>query len=380
MSDRLAIENARIVTADEIVEGGVIASDGVIQEILPKERSIDGAIDAGGDFLLPGLVELHTDNLERQFQPRPAVRWPPDAAMLAHDQQMASAGITTVLDAVAVGFHEGKQERSEFLKRSIEVLEHAKEAGSLKADHYLHLRCEISSPHVIDMFEPLRDQDGVRLISFMDHTPGQRQWHDLSKYRNFHRSGGRRSEADLDALVEKRLKEQKLYAEKHRSILLERIDGMEVTLASHDDTTVEHIEEAVAEGISISEFPTTKEAAAAAHAHAMTIVMGAPNVILGGSHSGNVSALDLARSGHLDALSSDYVPVSLLHAVFRLVDQVGISLPDAAAKVTKNPSAMGGFLDRGEISVGKRADLVRVRKVGDTPSVMSVWREGERIA
>lgn len=380
MNHSLAIENARIVMADSVQEGGVIVADDLIQEIVPKGRSIEGAIDVGGDYVFPGLVELHTDNLERQFQPRPAVRWPPDAAMLAHDQQMASAGITTVLDAVAVGFHEGKRERNEFLMRSIDVLHQAKEAGSLKSDHYLHLRCEISSPHVIDMFEPLRDQENVRLISFMDHTPGQRQWHDLDKYRNFHRGGGRRSEAELDALVEKRLSEQKLYAEKHRQVLLDRIDGMEVTLASHDDTTVDHIEEAVAAGISISEFPTTKEAAAAAHAHAMTIVMGAPNVILGGSHSGNVSALDLAKSGHLDALSSDYVPVSLLHAVFRLVDQVGLSLPDATAKVTKNPAAMGGFTDRGEISPGKRADLVRVRRVGDTPSVMSVWREGERIA
>jgi alpha-D-ribose 1-methylphosphonate 5-triphosphate diphosphatase len=380
VSGRLAIENARIVTADEVVEVGLIIADGVIQEILPKGRMIDGAIDAGGDFLLPGLVELHTDNLERQFQPRPSVRWPPDAAMLAHDQQMASAGITTVLDAVAVGFHEGKEERSEFLKRSIDVLEHAKDAGSLKADHYLHLRCEISSPHVIDMFEPLRDHESLRLISFMDHTPGQRQGHDLEKYRTFHRGGGRRTEAELDALVEKRLEEQNLYAEKHREELLKRVDGLGVTLASHDDSTVEHVEEAVAAGVSISEFPTTAKAAAAAHAHAMTIVMGAPNIILGGSHSGNVSALELAGSGHLDALSSDYVPVSLLHAVFRLVDLVGLTLPDAAAKVTKNPAAMGGFTDRGEISAGKRADLVRVRKVGDTPSVMSVWREGLRIA
>lgn len=380
MSDRLAFDNARIVTADSVLEGGLIVADGVIQEIVAKGRSIDGAIDVGGDYILPGLVELHTDNLERQFQPRPAVRWPPDAAMLAHDQQMASAGITTVFDAVAVGFHEGKQERNEFLMRSIEALGQAKEAGSLKADHYLHLRCEISSPHVIDMFEPLRDQGGVRLISFMDHTPGQRQWHDLEKYRNFHRAGGRRSEAELDALVEKRLQEQKLYAEKHRKALIERIGDLSVTLASHDDTTVTHIKEAVSAGITISEFPTTKEAAAAAHAHAMTIVMGAPNIILGGSHSGNVSALDLAQSGHLDALSSDYVPVSLLHAVFRLVDRAGLTLPDAVAKVTKNPAKMGGFSDRGEITPGKRADLVRVRQVGDTPAVMSVWRGGDRIA
>lgn len=380
MSKRAAFENARIVTRDAVIEGGVIAADGMIQEILPAGRMIEHAVDLAGDYLLPGLVELHTDNLERQFQPRPAVRWPPDAAMLAHDQQVTSAGITTVCDAVAVGFHEGKQERIEFLQRSIDALGHAMEAGALKADHHLHLRCEVTSPHVVEMFEPLKDHPSLRVISFMDHTPGQRQWHDLEKYRTFHRSGGRRSEADLDALIEKRLEEQARYGEQHRRALLAQITGMNVTLASHDDTTVEHIEEAAGVGMTISEFPTTSQAAAAAHEHEMGVIMGAPNVIIGGSHSGNVAALELARSGHLDALSSDYVPVSLLHAVFRLVDQAEISLPEATAKVSRNPASMAGFDDRGEIAPGKRADLVQVRLVGDTPSVMAVWREGERVA
>lgn len=380
MSARLAVQNARIVTSDAAVEGGLVAADGIVQEILPRDRRIEGALDFGGDYLLPGLVELHTDNLERQFQPRPAVRWPPDAAMLAHDQQVASAGITTVCDAVAVGFHEGKRERIEFLQRSIGALGHAMAAGALKADHHLHLRCEVSSPHVVEMFEPLADHELLKIVSFMDHTPGQRQWHDLEKYRTFHGAGGRRSEAELDALVEKRLAEQQMYAERHRHALLDRIAVMNVTLASHDDTTAAHIAQAAADGMAISEFPTTKEAAAAAHAHNMSTIMGAPNVIIGGSHSGNVSALDLAKSGHLDALSSDYVPVSLLHAVFRLVDQAGLSLADAVGKVTSRPAAMAGFADRGEIVAGKRADLVRVRLVGDTPSVMAVWREGERIA
>lgn len=380
MSKRIAFENARLVTAEAVIEGGLIAADGIVQEILPKGRTIPDAIDLGGDYLLPGLIELHTDNLERQFQPRPAVRWPPDAAMLAHDQQVTAAGITTVCDAVAVGFHEGKQERIEFLQRSIDALGHAMEAKALKADHHLHLRCEVSSPHVVEMFEPLMDHPSLRVISFMDHTPGQRQWHDLDKYRNFHRAGGKRTEADLDALIEQRLEEQKLYVEQNRKALLARIDGLDVTLASHDDTTVGHVEEAAADGMTISEFPTTMEAAAAAHAHDMTNVMGAPNVIIGGSHSGNVAALDLAKSGHLDALSSDYVPASLLHAVFLLVDQAGLSLPEATAKVSRNPAAMAGFDDRGEIAAGKRADLVRVRPVGDTPSVMAVWRQGERVA
>lgn len=380
MSERIAFENARIVTSDTVLEGGLIIDDGVIQEFQPKGRTISDAIDLGGDYLMPGLVELHTDNLERQFAPRPSVRWPPDAAMLAHDQQVTSAGITTVCDAVAVGFHDGKRERTEFLQRSIEALAHATEAGALKADHHLHLRCEVTSPHVVEMFEPLKDHSSLRVISFMDHTPGQRQWHDLEKYRTFHAAGGRRTEAELDALVEKRLGEQRRYGDAHRKALLERIEGLDVTLASHDDTTVEHVEEAARSGMSISEFPTTREAAAAAHHHGMTTIMGAPNVIIGGSHSGNVAALDLARSGHLDALSSDYVPVSLLHAVFRLTEQADLKLPEATALVSRNPATMAGFDDRGHIAVGKRADLLRVRLVGDTPSIMAVWRQGGRVA
>ena len=300
--------------------------------------------------------------------------------MLAHDQQVTAAGITTVCDAVAVGFHDGKRERTEFLKRSIDALEHATAAGALKADHHLHLRCEVTSPHVVEMFEPLKHHPSLRVVSFMDHTPGQRQWHDLEKYKAFHRSGGRRTEAELDALIEKRLEEQKRFGEEHRKALIDQIDGLNVTLASHDDTTIEHVEEAAKAGMTISEFPTTKEAAAAAHQHGMNTIMGAPNVIIGGSHSGNVAALDLARSGHLDAMSSDYVPVSLLHAVFRLTEHADLTLAEATAKVSLNPASMTGFNDRGEIAVGKRADLIRVRLVGDTPSIMSVWRLGERVA
>ena len=380
MGERIVFENARIVTSDDVIEGGLVADDGIIQEILPKGRTPAGAVDLDGDYLMPGLVELHTDNLERQFAPRPAVRWPPDAAMLAHDQQVTSAGITTVCDAVAVGFHDGKRERTEFLQRSIDALEHATAAGALKADHHLHLRCEVTSPYVVEMFEPLKNHPSLRVVSFMDHTPGQRQWHDLEKFRAFHRSGGRRTEAELDALIEKRLEEQQRYGEEHRKVLIGQIKGLNVTLASHDDTTVEHVKEAANIGMTISEFPTTKEAAAAAHQHGMTTIMGAPNVIIGGSHSGNVAALDLARSGHLDAMSSDYVPVSLLHAVFRLSQQTDLTLAEATAKVSRNPAAMAGFDDRGEIAIGKRADLIRVRLVGETPSIMSVWRCGERVA
>ena len=158
MSASLHITNARIVTADAVVEGGLVVDGGRIQEILPAARMAPGAIDLDGDYLLPGLVELHTDNLERQFQPRPRVRWPAQAAMLAHDRQIAAAGITTVCDGVCVGIYGGKRERIEFLQTSLEALHEAQRNRSLTAEHFLHLRCEVSDPHVVEMFEPLLEE------------------------------------------------------------------------------------------------------------------------------------------------------------------------------------------------------------------------------
>jgi len=380
MNDTLRIGNAQIVTADAVIHGGVVVEHGVIQEIIPAAGSAGDALDFDGDYLLPGMVELHTDNLERQFQPRPRVRWPAQAAMLAHDRQIAAAGITTVCDGVCVGIYGGKPERMEFLQTSLEALHEARRAGSLTVDHYLHLRCEVSDPHVVEMLEPLLDEPHLTLVSLMDHTPGQRQWHDIDKYRTFHRGRTEASEEEFQALIERRIGEQKLYADRHREQILALVRDRPITLASHDDTTVEHVEEAAAGGITISEFPTTHAAAEAAHAHGLGVVMGAPNLVLGGSHSGNVSARSLAEHRLLDALSSDYVPVSMLHGAFQLHQELDLPLPEAIAPVSRNPAALIGLADRGSIAPGLRADLVRARLIAGTPSAIAVWRQGERVA
>jgi alpha-D-ribose 1-methylphosphonate 5-triphosphate diphosphatase len=230
------------------------------------------------------------------------------------------------------------------------------------------------------MFEPLLEEPHLKQVSLMDHTPGQRQWHDIDKYRTFPRGRTEASEEEFQALIERRIGEQELYADQHREAILALVRGRPITLASHDDTTVEHVEEAAAGGITISEFPTTHAAAEAARAHGISVVMGAPNLVLGGSHSGNVSAQRLVEHGLLDALSSDYVPVSMLHGAFQLHHQLGMPLPQAIAPVSRNPAAMIGLDDRGTIAAGLRADLVRARLIADTPSVIAVWRHGERVA
>lgn len=374
----LTLANANVVLRDRTVLGYVAVADGAIVEIGEGDAVPAGAIDCDGDYLAPGLVELHTDNVEKHMVPRPGVMWPaPVAAILAHDAQMVAAGVTTVYDAIAVGEYMDRSYRRALLKHVLDSIRDARDAGLFKADHHVHLRCEIADDVVADLFQPYADDPNVGLISLMDHTPGQRQWRDLKSFRTFRNDG--KSEEEFLAYVEERKAKASKNTARNRQAILDLWQGRG-PVASHDDTTPEHVAEAVAEGIAISEFPTTMEAAEAAKAAGMTTIMGAPNVVRGGSHSGNVSALDLAEAGLLDALSSDYAPISLIHAAFALHDRVGAPLHDAIATVSANPAAMVGMDDRGEVAVGKRADLIRVRRVGEAAIVRGAWVAGAHAA
>lgn len=374
----LTIANARIVAPDDIVHGTAEIADGrfaAIGDGVVRSREV---LDFEGDYLLPGLVELHTDNLERHFTPRPGVAWPAEAAVLAHDSQLAAAGITTAFDAVRVGG--GDKARPKHLSGMADVVKAATRWGVLRAEHFLHIRCEVSSPDLMELFSPLADDPLVRLVSLMDHTPGQRQFVDLDKHRQYYRGRYGLNDSEMDDYVEAKLRLQQEFSGRHRSMVVEALEGRNVTLASHDDATADHIDEAVRDGISIAEFPTSLEAAEAARRRGLTVLMGAPNLVLGGSHSGNVSAFDLASSGLLDVLSSDYVPSSTLQGVFMLRDGIpDMTLPRAAALATANPANVVGLEDRGEIVVGKRADFIRVREIEGVAVVCGTWREGHRV-
>ena len=372
-----ALRNARLVLGDRVVQGSLALGDGMI-------RSIDaGPSHAGedmeGDFLIPGLIELHTDHLENHYRPRPGVFWDPMAALHAHDVQVAGSGITTVFDSVRVGSDTDMPEMGSHVAKLTSAIARAGEEGWLRAEHLVHLRCELPSHDVIEQFEAHASHKQTRLASMMDHTPGQRQFRTLEAYKRFYSIG--RTPEELDSYIADRLADHARYSAPHRAHIVQRARELGLALASHDDATLAHAEEAIADGVAISEFPTTLEAAAAAHDGGLSILMGAPNVVRGRSHSGNIAATDLVRAGLLDILSSDYVPFALLQAAFVLPQQVeGLSLPEAIAKVTLNPARAAGLGDRGEISVGKRADLVQVRLVGDLPVVRSVWRQGKRVS
>lgn len=371
--------NARIVLDDEIVEGSLVVRDGLIADF--DSGATRHGDDLGGDYLVPGFVELHTDHLENHYAPRPGVRWNAVAAVQAHDAQVAGAGITTVFDALRVGMDEDARTTTSEMQMLAGAIETAKREDRLRADHLLHLRCEVSAPDVLDGLVGFLDILPVKLVSLMDHSPGQRQFASLDSYRAFYQGKMGMSDAAYEAFANRRIAQADEFSARHRREIVDLCHPRGIAVASHDDATAAHVDEAAADGVSIAEFPTTIEAAAASRAADIRVLMGAPNLVRGGSHSGNVSAAVLAEAGQLDILSSDYVPFSLMVAVFALPQLVpSISLPEAVRLVTRAPAEAVGLTDRGTIRPGLRADLVRVRAGEGVPVVRSVWRLGERVS
>ena len=369
------LTNARLILRDRVLEGTVVLEGGLITAVGPGGTGLPGAIDVEGDLLIPGVVDLHTDNLERQVQPRSNARWPSRSAMVAHDAQCAAAGVTTVLDALCLGDLGFDKDRIRTFLDGVSDGDALAGTGLLKSEHYLHLRCELPAADMLALLDPVADHPRVRMISLMDHSPGVGQYFNLDRYRAMRAKDG------VDpATIERRiveLQEQRgRLREPNRRALLDRGRAGGTVLASHDDRTEEEVEENHRDGIRISEFPVAMPAAKAAKARGMQVIAGGPNIVRGGSHGGNVAAADLVRARAVDAFASDYVPASLIEAAFGCE---GITLPDAVALVTDRPAQMAGLPDRGRIEAGLRADLVRVRLHERLPIVRQVWKAGERV-
>lgn len=379
MAERV-LSNARIVLPDEVVHGSLLLRDGKIAAVDSGATAAKGAEDLGGDFLLPGLIDLHTDHFEKHVLPRPGTRWNMVSAVMAHDAQMAAGGITTSFDCVCVGVSIKHPERREIFRPMIDAVREARDKGMLRADHIVHLRCEVTDEAVVELFDAVADHAAVGMMSLMDHAPGHRQYPDVARFRQRTMKNLSLSEAEADAHIERLMSAQDRLVPRNRAELAQRGKARGLAIASHDDETPEHVADAARLGLTVAEFPTTLAAARAARDKGMKIVMGAPNLLRGGSHSGNVSAAALAAEGLLDNLASDYVPASLLHAAFRLAaDEAGLALPQAVATVSATPAATAGLADRGRIAPGLKADLLRVASVAGQPFVKTVWRDAERV-
>ncbi|WP_176086174.1 alpha-D-ribose 1-methylphosphonate 5-triphosphate diphosphatase [Martelella sp. HB161492] len=379
MTKETIFTNAAIVLEDEIVQGSVLVRDGLIADI--SEGTSAHGEDFEGDYLIPGLVELHTDHLEGHYSPRPGVRWNQIAAVQAHDAQIVTSGITTVFDCLRLGSDEDGGFKQGEMREMADAISRAEREDRLRAQHFLHLRCEVSAGDVLEHFSDFEDDPHVKLASLMDHAPGQRQFTELEQYTLYYKTKRGLSDDAFSAFIKRRQEASALYSEKHRRYIADHCAARAITVASHDDATEAHVTEAIDHGVKLAEFPTSFDAARASHGAGLSVLMGAPNVVRGKSHSGNIAARDLAANAVLDVLSSDYVPLSLLYAPFVLADEVdGITLPQALKMVTATPAKTVGLTDRGRIAPGLRADIVRVYRPEGVPVTRAVWRGGKRVA
>jgi len=377
----MIVNNVRLVLENEVVSGSLEMRGGRIASFSDSGSQQPGALDGGNAFLLPGLVELHTDNLDKFFTPRPKVDWPAHSAMSSHDALMVASGITTVLDAIGVGDVRDGGHRLENLSKMITAIQDSNRMGINRADHQLHLRCELPHHTTLPLFEALMSTPELSLVSLMDHSPGQRQYASLEMYRTYYQGKYQLNDEQMDQFEREQLALAAEFSTPNRNAIAGLCQARGIPVASHDDATAAHVAESHAVGSAIAEFPTTLEAARASRDCGMRVLMGAPNIVRGGSHSGNVAAWQLASHGLLDILSSDYYPASLLDAVFRLVadERNALTLPQAAALVTRNPAQAIGLHDRGTIAEGLRADLVLAHTDHGHVHIRHVWSQGRLV-
>ncbi|UAB70382.1 alpha-D-ribose 1-methylphosphonate 5-triphosphate diphosphatase [Vibrio sp. SCSIO 43132] len=375
----MKITNVNIVLPDSVVYGTVEIDNHTIASVSEGLDSDPNSLNGQGHWLLPGLIELHTDNLEKYFTPRPKVSWPEFSAMAAHDAQLIGSGITTVLDAVAVGDVRDGGTRQDYLDKMIDTLVESERRGVNRAEHFLHIRCELPHSSTYGLAERYLGLPQVKMVSLMDHSPGQRQFVNLQKYYEYYQGKYGLNDVEMQTYEaeQRRLSEQ--WSDTNRKAIAELCRERGIPMASHDDATNAHVEESHDLGLVLAEFPTTVEAATRSHQLGLHVLMGAPNVVRGGSHSGNVAAHELASMGVLDVLSSDYFPLSLLDSVFKLAEDESntLDLPATVKLATANPADALGMHDRGEIREGKRADLILVEQVAGQAYVKRAWCKGQ---
>jgi alpha-D-ribose 1-methylphosphonate 5-triphosphate diphosphatase len=380
MTDTI-LANAMLVLPTEVIHGSIRMQDGHITAIDQGATVPSGAIDCEGDLVMPGLIELHTDNLERHIEPRPRVSWPHASAIIAHDGELASVGITTVFDALRVGsvVSNKKANYGEYARQLADEILDLRAKGALRISHFLHLRAEVCSETLIAELAKFGPDDRIGIVSLMDHTPGQRQFRDLTQLRAYVCGKHGLSEAEFESHVTDQVALSQRVGTVHEATAVAEARRFGAVLASHDDTTADQVAISARHGANFAEFPTTIEAARACHEHGIKVMMGAPNLIRGGSHSGNVAAHHLAEADLLDIVSSDYVPSALLSAALMLGDLWG-DVARGIRTVTSAPAAAAGLTDRGHLDTGARADLIRVARVAGAAAVRGTWVQGKRVA
>ena len=371
---KIYLTHANVVLENETLhDASVLIENGMIAAINPQQVSDAEEVNLHGQTLMPGMIDLHCDALEKEVEPRPNVHFPLDFACAQADKRNAAAGVTTVFHALSFANHELGVRNNAFAAEIARAV-HAWQPNAL-VDNRVHCRYEVTDPTAPPVLLDLMQKGDMHLFSVMDHSPGQGQFKDITAFRDYLARTYKKTDAELDALLAEKAAQSE-GAMQRIETLIEAARALGIRVASHDDDTPEKVQTVHALGVGISEFPINLAAAQAAKANGMFTIFGAPNILRGKSQSGSMKALDAVKENVADCLCADYAPAALIVAIFRLPELAGISLADAIRLVTINPARAVGLDDRGVIAVGKRADLVAVAHINGLVQASSVWTNG----
>lgn len=367
------LRSKRVLTKGKIQAADIVIIYGVIDSV-EAYGSQEAAFDLGDRLLVPGFVDLHSDAIEKEIEPRPGAHFPVASALVELDKKLTMAGITTMFHAV--GFNDAAITGYRATKLAAGVIEHINEANhwQLAVDNLVHARFEVTSFESVEVLKQLIEQNSVHLLSVMDHTPGQGQFKSIEKWKKFHLPVYKLSDSDADEII--RLKQR---GKERAFVVVEELLAFGanhgLVLLSHDDDSPQKVELLKNMGVSISEFPLDVEVALFAKKMGVATGMGAPNVVRGKSQSGNVSARELIAEGACDFLCSDYHPSSMLQAPYTIHQELQLPLEHCFDMVSRTPARLAGLTDRGEIAEGKMADLIAIE---DTmvPKVVLTLKEG----
>ncbi|QDF28894.1 alpha-D-ribose 1-methylphosphonate 5-triphosphate diphosphatase [Halarcobacter anaerophilus] len=358
--------NENFIPADVVITGRVIDR---IDEY--GKNSI--AVDLGDKKIVPGIVDLHSDAIEKEIEPRPNATFPLQLAVAELDKKLSMAGVTTMFHAI--GFEENPKKRRsvDFAIKQIEEIYDAN-LNHLGVDNFIHARFELSSSEAVNPLKEVISKGMVKLLSLMDHSPGQGQFKSLDSFKNYYGKYYGLDEEDIKAVIDKKMNKN----EEKIKELIEFAKEHKLTMLSHDDDCVEKLDTLLNLGVKISEFPLSLEVAKYAVNKGVATGMGAPNIVRGGSQSGNIAAIDLVKEGVCKYLCSDYHPTSMLQAVYRMQEDTSLDLAKGFSMITSTPAKYANLHDRGKLKAGKIADIIVIDD-SFIPKVILTLKEGESI-
>ena len=358
--------NGKFQSADIVIRGKIITS-------VEKYKSIDVAIDLGERRVVPGFVDLHSDAIEKEIEPRPGARFPAQMAVVELDKKLSMSGITTMYHAI--GFNDEELHKGRGTEQSQELIEEIYKANQshLGADNFIHVRFEITSHSSIPVIKDLINQNKVNMLSIMDHSPGQGQFKTLESWKKYHLASYELEEHEIEEYI-------KIKNSKDKIGVVEDLVSFglshKLPVLSHDDDTEEKVNTLKNLGVTFSEFPLNVAVAKYAKSIGISTGMGAPNVVRGGSQSGNIAAKELVKEGVCDYLCSDYHPSSMLLSPYRLKEDIQLDLADGFSMISTTPAKLANLQDRGEIKQDMLADIAVIDE-SYFPKIVLTFKEGE---